>query len=91
MVAKFDQFISEKPCSLVRIAVEKAMFVEQKEFNELVLFNVEPFNAFIKREMLQIHTFIKPYTNEQVFTEFFDKYILMVKESLNVTLRNPSR
>ena len=48
------------------------MFIEKSD--EISLFNIESFGAFIKREMVQIHPFIKPYTNEQVFIEFFEKY-----------------
>lgn len=38
-----------------------------------------------------IHPFIKPFTNEQVWLDFFDKYQIMAKESIYVSLKNTAR
>lgn len=39
------------------------MFVE-KEFGEVFLFDEEPFAALMKREVVSVNTFIKPYCND---------------------------
>ena len=67
------------------------MFVERDDTKELYLFDEESFEAFMKRETVTIHTFIKPYSNDQVWTEFFEKYLLMSREQLTTCLRNVPR
>jgi len=62
IIAKFDLLLSEKPCSFIRIAFEKAIFV-QNEHNEFLLLNEEPFEAFIRRQVIDIHPFIKPFVD----------------------------
>lgn len=87
IIGKFDKLLSEKPCSFVRLAFEKAMFVDNSG-NETILFNEEPFESFIRRHVVEIHPFIKPFLSEQVWTEFFEKYLMMMKELMFVCLRN---
>ena len=89
IVDMFDQLIAEKPCALVRIALESAMF-EQKD-NDTLFFGEESWAAFLQREVSQQHPFIKNFSSEQVWQEFFEKYQLMTREFLMTCLRNTSR
>jgi heme oxygenase len=66
------------------------MFVEDHA-DEVIFFNEEPFEAFIRRQVVEVHPFIKPFLNEKVWTEFFEKFLMMMKELLFVHLRNQTR
>ncbi len=60
-----DKFVSEKPCALARLAFEYSMFVQKGE--DLMFFNQDSFSSVMKREIVNIHVFIKAYTEEQVW------------------------
>ena len=58
----FDQLLVEKPCALVRIAIESSMMVATE--SDTLLFGEESCSAFFKREITQVHPFIKPYSED---------------------------
>ena len=70
--------MSEKPCNLVRLVFENTMFVQQGE--ELMFFNEDTFASVMKREIVNVHIFIGQFTDEDVWGEFFEKYLLMMRE-----------
>ena len=86
----FDGLISEKPCGWIRIALERVIFIES-EHGENSFFGEESFESFMRRDVQAIHPLYKPFMNEQLWNDFFEKYILMTREYLLTCLRNPAR
>ena len=79
IVKTIDGLMSDKPCTFVRLSYEMAMFRPRVEHNEMVLYllDEEPWGTFLRREIVQIHPFIRPFVEEQCWAEFYEKYMLM--------------
>ena len=57
IVKTIDGLMAEKPCSLVRISYEMALFRQRVEHDEMVLYllDEEPWGTFLRREIVQVH------------------------------------
>lgn len=89
IIKTLDQLVLEKPCALIRLAFENTMFVNK--IHETYFFNADSLSQYLKREVTKVHLFIRDYCEEQVWTDFFEKYILMMREQLILCLRNLPR
>ena len=88
----FDGFIAEKPCAWVRTVVERVVFQERRQHQEETsFFGEESYESFIRRDVQVIHPIYKPFMNDQLWCDFFEKYLLMSREFLLHCLRNPTR
>ena len=45
----------------------------------------------MRRDVQAIHPLYKPFMNDQLWNDFFEKYILMTREYMLTCLRNPAR
>ena len=50
---------------LMRLVFEKAMFTQRGD--DIMFFNQDNFASVMKREIVNIHLFIKPFTEEQIW------------------------
>ena len=66
IVKTVDGLMADKPCALVRIIYEMALFRPRIEHDEMELYllDEEPWGTFLRREIVQIHPFIRPFVEE---------------------------
>ena len=83
----FDQFLTSKPSSFMRIVYESTAFGADGE----QFMGVETLKDFVARTVFQLHPFIKNFSEDKLWNEYFGKYSLMVKETLTNALRNVCR
>ena len=86
LIHHLDSIMEKKACCFVRIVYERVVFTGQD-----ILLNEEPFEDFMRRYVFLIHPTIKQHASDQVWIDYFDKYLIMSKEVIMISLRNTSR
>ena len=89
IVRDIDLLLAQRPTALFRVIFEKALF--STKFDEDYLFGEEPFGEFMKKQVVQVHPIVKPFLEDAAWEDFFSKYLIMSKETLNVCQRNLGR
>jgi len=78
LIRELDVLMTQKPCALVRVLFENGI-VTIKD-NKEHLFDAEIFEEFMQRHVFTLHPFIINHCDDNMWTDFFYKYLLMIKE-----------
>ena len=87
LILYLDQIMEQNACSFVRVVYERVVFAGQGS----TLCNEEPFEDFMRRYVFLLNPSVKQHQADQLWLEYFDKYLLMTKELVLTCLRNASR
>ena len=90
LLLHLDRVVAKKPCSLVKLVFERVLFTDT-ETEQNVLLHAEPFEDFMRRYVFLLHPSAKRHQADQLWLDYFDKYLLMTKEAVLSSLRNTSR
>ena len=73
LIHYLDDLLDQGACSFVRIIYERHLFGGE---NQDILCSEEPFEDFMRRQVFAIHPLAKRFQSDQIWLDFFDKYLL---------------
>ena len=88
LIHHLDRMLEQKACGFVRVIYENQLFCGP---NKDILLNEEPFEDFQRRRVFAINPIAKVYQSDQIWLDYWDKYLMMTKEMVLNSLRNTSR
>jgi hypothetical protein len=86
LIFDLSKFIDSSPCALAKIIYEKQILPDGPK-----IFGRIDFKEFLKLGLYEVQPFIKNHFDSDAFQDFYNKYIILVREYIAKTLRNKAR